>query len=372
MQTYFATPERTAEQALGLEVEFVSKSPVMAGLLNSVGGLLTILDEHLQIVALNHSFLNMLGVDDPCSALGLRLGEALQCVHAHEEPAGCGTTKYCSSCGAAIAMVSGLEHDAPVERICALKACRGGKTVDIALLVRAHAICIERRKYLLVFLQDITKHQQWAALERTFFHDVNNMLSLLVNASELMLSETRSDLAKTVRDAALRLSKEVSIQRCLAESETGGYQPHLQEVDVGQVLGDLRLFFARHPAARGKQVEIEASLSQLTVTTDISLLLRVLYNMVINALEATPSGGAVRVWLERGARQLTFCAWNAQEIPEDVAKRIFQRNFSTKEQAGRGIGTFSMKFFGESILGGRVDFTTSKETGTVFRFSIPA
>jgi sensor histidine kinase regulating citrate/malate metabolism len=63
--------------------------------------------------------------------------------------------------------------------------------------------------------------------------------------------------------------------------------------------------------------------------------------------------------------------WNHQSIPEDIARRVFQRNFSTKEEAGRGVGTYSMKLLGEQILGGRVRFSTSPEEGTVFSFSLP-
>ncbi|RJR33419.1 MAG: ATP-binding protein [Desulfobacteraceae bacterium] len=66
-----------------------------------------------------------------------------------------------------------------------------------------------------------------------------------------------------------------------------------------------------------------------------------------------------------------FNVWNRQAIPPRVALRIFQRNFTTKEEAGRGLGTYSMKFFGEKILGGQVSFTTSAESGTVFKFSLP-
>ena len=208
MDTYFAPAERANEKELAVEIDFVSKNSVMTGLLHLISGLLAVLDEHRQIVALNDSFLQMLGIDDPAQALGLRPGEALQCIHTHDEPAGCGTTKFCSTCGAAIAIVSSLGQDKPVERICALSANRGDKAVDIALLVRSHPIKIDKKRFLLLFLQDITQQQQRAALERTFFHDVNNMLSMLVGASELLVEENPSDLAKIVNDASL-----TSIQR---------------------------------------------------------------------------------------------------------------------------------------------------------------
>ncbi len=93
--------------------------------------------------------------------------------------------------------------------------------------------------------------------------------------------------------------------------------------------------------------------------------------MVVNALEATDENGSVEVWVEQKESWLSFCVWNDKAIDEDVARRIFQRNFSTKAEDGRGIGTHSMKLFGEKILGGKVEFTTSVGSGTIFRFSLP-
>ena len=156
MDTYFAPAERAGEKELAAEIKKVNKNPVMSGLLHSISGLLAVLDEHRQIIAINDLFLKNLGIEDPAEALGLRPGEALQCVHAHEKPAGCGTTRFCSTCGAAIAIVASLSQDKPVERICALGANRGGRTVDIALLVKSQPIKIDEKRFLLLFLQDIT------------------------------------------------------------------------------------------------------------------------------------------------------------------------------------------------------------------------
>lgn len=371
MNTYFAPAERAKEEELVSEIEIVSNNPLMSGLLHSISGLLAVLDEHRQIVALNDSFLQMLGIADPAQTLGLRVGEALQCIHAHDEPAGCGTTKFCSSCGAAIAMVSSLEHDQPVEKICALSTRSGDKEIDLALLVRSHPIEIEKKRFLLLFLQDITKQQQMAALERTFFHDVNNMLNMLIGASELLVADQPTQLARIIHQASLRLTKEVAIQRCLSQSEACDYQPLWCPVSTEEVLEELRSFFASHPAVQDKKLSISEGYPLVSIKTDSSLLSRVLCNMIINAAEATPENGEVKVWLAQEGESLSFYVWNAQEIPQEIAPRIFQRNFSTKDQAGRGIGTYSMKLLGEKILGGHVDFTSSKAEGTTFRFTCP-
>jgi K+-sensing histidine kinase KdpD len=371
MGTYFAPAERTNEKEISTEIEIISKNPIVSELLHSISGLLAVLDEHRQILALNDSFLQMLGIDDPAKTLGLRLGEALQCIHAHDEPSGCGTTKFCSTCGAAIAIVSSLGQDKPVEKICAISACKGGKDVDIALLVKAHPIIIGKKKFLLLFLQDITKQQQMAALERTFFHDVNNMLSMLIGASELLVLKEPSELANTIHQTSLRLTKEVAIQRCLSQNESCDYLPVWIELTTGQILKELHLFFANHPAAIGKSINISESYPIISIKADFSLLLRILCNMIVNALEATAENGEVKIWLDHEDDFLSFCVWNAQEIPQEITHRVFQRNFSTKEQTGRGIGTYSMKLLGEKILGGHVSFTTSKQEGTTFRFTYP-
>ena len=44
----------------------------------------------------------------------------------------------------------------------------------------------------------------------------------------------------------------------------------------------------------------------------------------------------------------------------------------TKGGRGRGLGTHSMKLLGETLLRGRVDFTSGLEQGTHFRLILPA
>lgn len=371
MDTYFASPERTTEKDLLTEIDCVNQSPVMSGLLHAISGLLAVLDENRQIVALNDSFMKMLGVDDPSAALGFRPGEVLNCEHAEEEPAGCGTTPYCASCGAAIAIVSSLGQDKPVERCCALTANRGGHQLDMALLVRSQPITLSGKRFLLLFLQDISKQQQRAALERMFFHDFNNIMGMLMGNCELLLEEGPSKYARDIHKAALRLHKQVCIQRTLANQGTLNYQALWHKTTAGEILEELKAFFANHPVSRGRHLAVSSVVWDMPITTDISLMLRVLCNMVINAFEATDSGGTVRVWAEHQDEKLSFCVWNEQAIPPDTARRVFQRNYSTKQQDGRGIGTYSMKLFGETILGGQVGFTTSPKAGTTFRFDHP-
>ncbi|MBU1231487.1 MAG: ATP-binding protein, partial [Proteobacteria bacterium] len=157
----------------------------------------------------------------------------------------------------------------------------------------------------------------------------------------------------------------------LLQSESCTYHPVLQKTTTGQIVEELQSFFLNHPVARNKTIQFPAAYPDLSLETDMSLVLRVLCNMITNALEATRENGTVKVWIEEKDGLLSFSVWNSKAIPQDITRRIFQRNFSTKEGAGRGVGTYSMKLFGEQILGGQISFTTSEEDGTAFRFSLP-
>jgi K+-sensing histidine kinase KdpD len=372
--SYFASAARADTEELQQTVEIISNNPVINGILDAVYGLLAVLNEHRQILAVNPSLLIALGIREPDRLLGLRPGEAVRCVHAHEEAAGCGTSRYCSTCGAAIAMVVALAMDKPAERECAISTERDGKQLDLYFHVRCCSIVIEGRRFLLLFLQDISAEQQRCALERAFFHDVGNLLEgLLFNCRLLTSCEQGSEsrkVAEQIEELASRLATEVRIQRALSRGPDHGYSLTIQEVSPEQNIRNLEKTFSNHPVARGKTLCTLRIPSDLRLSTDSNLLERVLMNMLINAFEATPEGGEVKLWVECENETVSFCVWNRRGIPEEVARRVFQRNFTTKEGSGRGLGAYVMKLLGETYLRGKVDFTTSEERGTLFQFSL--
>jgi PAS domain-containing protein len=106
METLFAPAERASAEVLASQV--TSDNPVIDALLATAGGLLAVLNEQRQVLAVNHALLQLLGVADPAALVGLRPGEVVGCDHAAAQPAGCGTTAYCSTCGAAISIMGAL------------------------------------------------------------------------------------------------------------------------------------------------------------------------------------------------------------------------------------------------------------------------
>ncbi len=101
-----------------------------------------------------------------------------------------------------------------------------------------------------------------------------------------------------------------------------------------------------------------------------SLLLRVLCNMIKNALEACGKGETVTAGCARQDGHVEFRVHNPGCMPREVQLQVFQRSFSTKG-TGRGLGTYSIKLLTERYLHGHVSFISTPEQGTTFSVRYP-
>jgi signal transduction histidine kinase len=373
METSFAPAERATDEQLRRDVETVIHHPVVTTLLETASGLLAVLNEQRQILALNEAFLKLLGVDDPVALLGLRPGEAIACVHSQDMPGGCGTSRFCATCGAAIAILASLGRNRPEERKCIATVLRDGDRMELCFRVRSAPFLLNDRRFLLLFLQDITVSQRWAESERVFLHDLSSLLTGVQGAAELLATDTARSaprMTKMLQDMCRSMTRQVELQRILLSEEFGDYQLTPEETSVRDFVDQLEGLLANHRLTRDKKLVI-GDLPRNRFSTDMALLQRIIINMLTNAFEATATGGEVKLWVEAERHALVFFVWNDARIPEDVAMRVFQRHFSTKEESGRGLGTYSMKLLGEEILGGKVHFTSTERHGTTFQFRLP-
>ncbi|MCG8336059.1 MAG: HAMP domain-containing histidine kinase [Proteobacteria bacterium] len=373
METFFASPERKTKSDLQIDIDLVTENPVINGLLNTVNGFFAVLNENRQILSVNKTLLKSLQIEDITEILGLRPGEALDCIHSHEMPGGCGTSEYCITCGAAIAIVVSLKRSTPEEKECSMEINKEGKKEDLYLRIRSHPIEINNQKLILLFLQDISYQQKLIALERIFFHDISNLVSVLINTSNT-LSNSKTDkkerAIERVSTITSRLAQEINVQRRLMNSDLKSGKSSQTLIPVSLIFKTIKSMIPDHPFAQDKRLVFVPLEKDIFVHTDLSLLTRIICNMAINALEASGVGDEVTIRASKEHNFVIFGVQNKQVIPPDIQKRIFQRNFSTKKGLGRGLGTYSMKLLGEEFLGGKVAFSSTEEKGTEFTITL--
>jgi len=103
-------------------------------------------------------------------------------------------------------------------------------------------------------------------------------------------------------------------------------------------------------------------------------LRQALFNIVKNAVEASPSGAEVRIaaTMAEDALKLTVSD-HGRGIPEEAKPKIFEPFFTTKgsqQAAGLGLGLSISKEIIEG-MGGTISFESKMEQGTVFSIVIP-
>lgn len=373
--SYFAPAGRAARETLLESIGQVAQSQVVSALLRSSTAMMCILNECRQILAINAAYLDGLKVDNADDILGLRLGEAIHCVYSDEHPAGCGTGPHCRTCGAAIAIVAAQRTGKPVQRECMISARdRRGHSHDYSFVVRASPCVEERERLLVLSLSDVSTQKLHAGLERAFLHDISNVVGALSATTEMLKLATPTEAELLVGDLGeltQRLARELLIQKLLLSDSPAQYRQDWQKVGIEDTLRNMSRLFANHPVASSRELIIERTLQVHELTTDPSLLERVLTNMVTNALEASSAGQLVRLIASSSPEFVLFSVWNAGGMSDAVASRVFQRFYSTKKGLGRGQGTYAMKLIGETLLRGKVEFTTSPEAGTTFTITLP-
>ena len=183
-------------------------------------------------------------------------------------------------------------------------------------------------------------------------------------------SENTREMVQQIHSISNSLLEITNAQRDLLLMESAEYTAKPQETDVSTLLTTVCELAVNDDCARDKSITIRPEAETHSIVVDTTLVVRVLLNMVKNALEATPFGKEVRLWHAIEDGHHLFNVWNEEQLSEEIALRIFQHYFTTKSGQGRGLGTYSMKLIGERYLGGKVYFETS-EKGTTFTLRLP-
>lgn len=106
------------------------------------------------------------------------------------------------------------------------------------------------------------------------------------------------------------------------------------------------------------------------VYVDRALLKQAVLNLVLNAAEAMPNGGQLRLVLSRRGEMAEITVGDTGKgIPPENKQKIFQLFFTTRP-GGSGIGLAST-FRIVQLHNGSIDFTSEVGRGTTFRIELP-
>ena len=363
-----------AELAAPAEVErqraMLAASPLIAATMDGMLNFAMILNRQRQAVFVNKPFREFLAANGIEGIIGKRMGNLMGCKHPPESEGGCGTTEACARCGAAQSLAQALKGVESANE-CRILSHKVGEDLDLRISVTP--LKHGGEDFLLMSLLDISSEKRRVVMERLFFHDIINTAGGVQGLLSLVEGSDPEDARTYVRSAARasdRMVEQILSQKDLAAAERGELEPKAAEFSSLEFLREVAGVFAAHEVARNKALSVSPACEDVLISTDRTLLSRVIGNLAKNALEAEPEGAAVTLDCRKSAAGAVFTVHNPAQMPEDSRLQVFQRSFSTKG-AGRGLGTYSIRLLTEKYLKGKVSFTTGPE-GTVFRAEYPA
>ncbi|MBZ9760730.1 response regulator [Mesorhizobium sp. CA8] len=218
-------------------------------------------------------------------------------------------------------------------------------------------------------------------------HDFNNVLTAIIMASDLLLTNHRPsdpsfpDIMNIKQNANRAASL---VRQLLAFSRKQTLRPEV--LNLTDVLADLRMLLARL-VGNDIKLKIDHGRDLWPVKVDIGQFEQVVVNLAVNARDAMPSGGDLTVRTRNvtadecksfAYRELTPADYVLVDVEDtgsgiapDVLKKIFEPFFTTKE-VGKGTGLgLSMVYGIIKQTGGFIFCDSEVGKGTVFRIFLP-
>ncbi len=212
--------------------------------------------------------------------------------------------------------------------------------------------------------------ESFARLSAVLTHDLKNQilsLSLLVNNMERKFNREgfREDAMRTLSETVNNLQGLVSK---LSDPRTP--TKRIREKSNLTQLCERVLNRTAAQAANKYQLSTQF-MPELNVNVDGKAIERVIENLVINALEAMPNGGALRVSTRQdNGNAIVAIADSGKGMTEDFVRERLFHPFATTKKKGIGLGLYSCREVVEQH-GGRIDVSSKVDVGTEFRIVLP-
>ena len=255
--------------------------------------------------------------------------------------------------------------------------------------------------YLELFAQDVTekmvlerqlrmagKMEAIGRLSGGIAHDFNNLLGVIMGYSKLIrqrVTTEQTDLAEFAEEVEKAGQRAAALTRqLLAFSRQQILTPTV--VDLNSLVSDMQKML---PRLIGEDVELEFDLDQDlgTVKADRSQIEQVIMNLAVNARDAMPNGGTLRVETANASIDELYARTHAGAKPglyvllsvsdtgtgmtAETITHIFEPFFTTKEM-GKGTGLGLATIYGiVKQSGGYIWVDSELGKGSTFRIFLP-
>jgi PAS domain S-box-containing protein len=208
-------------------------------------------------------------------------------------------------------------------------------------------------------------------------HDLRNPLQAIINNVYIIKSKCLDKLPKMARSILEREGLEEILKRI--ENEINYMNKIVRDLQdyskpITPKYGRIRLtqMIERilSQIVPPEKIVVRKNIYVEEIVCDEMLLERVLYNIILNAVQAMPEGGTLTITGEKSDGNIILSVEDTGVgIPENILPKLFAPFFTTKAK-GQGLGLAICKRFIE-VLNGKIDVASEVGKGSKFTITIP-
>ncbi len=246
---------------------------------------------------------------------------------------------------------------------------------EIGLLVSEYNKMLQELEHSANLLARSERESAWRDMAKQVAHEIKNPLTpmrLSIQHLQRALQSGQDNIAPLTEKVARTLLEQIdNLSFIASEFSNFAVMPKTQneEVCLNDVIRNVAALFNE---TANVQLDVHLPGNDLLVWADKNQMVRVLNNILKNALQAIPDDteGLIAIALEqKEGKALLSIRDNGAGIPESYRDKVFVPNFTTKS-SGMGIGLAITKNIVESA-NGFIWFETEEDKGTTFFIELP-
>ena len=170
-------------------------------------------------------------------------------------------------------------------------------------------------------------------------HEIRNPLGIITGSAETVRKhedqKIREEMISYILEESKRINGLVSTFLDFARPK----EPKLMSCDLREVLEKTLLLLSPQAKTLGVEIKKEIPQKPLHVSIDPDQMRQAFTNLGVNALEAMPNGGILKVMVLENARDKVLVRFSdtGKGIPKEVQTKVFDPFFTTKD-GGTGLG----------------------------------
>lgn len=246
---------------------------------------------------------------------------------------------------------------------------------EVGELIRDYNSMVTKLDESALLLAQTERDTAWREMAKQVAHEIKNPLTpmkLSIQYLEHAAREEGTDLPSMIKRVSKTLIEQIDNLTNIA-SEFSSYAKMPQAMNEVFVLNDV--VASVHDLFRKREdmdIQLQVPINDLFVFADKSQVIRVLNNIVKNAIQAIPKSrrGLIHIKMNYTNDYIVISIHdNGVGIDESMREKVFYPNFTTKS-SGMGLGLAICSDIIQSF-DGRIYFETEKGVGTTFFIELP-